>query len=125
MWSAEPQLRHVRAATLGHYHQLLVGPGGIRRWLDTHILGEVAGLVALAALDAFSRARLGALLGVVAFLLAVLAGVRIDALLRAVAGAVADLLAVDASDLRRSLLTLGLFLLAVLLICKPEVLRRM
>jgi hypothetical protein len=93
--------------------------------LDTHILGEVAGLVALAALDAFSRARLGALLGVVAFLLAVLAGVRIDALLRAVAGAVADLLAVDASDLRRSLLTLGLFLLAVLLICKPEVLRRM
>ena len=85
--------------------------------MDTHILGEVAGLVALAALDAFSRARLRALLGVVALLLAILAGVRVDALLGAVAGAVANLLAVDASDLRRSLLTLGLFLLAVLLIC--------
>jgi hypothetical protein len=93
-----------------------------RAWRDsevvgTHILGEMAGLVAFAALDTLSRARLGALLGVVALLLAVLAGVRVDALLRTVASTVTNLLAVDAGDLGLVVLALGLLLLAVLLIC--------
>jgi hypothetical protein len=86
-------------------------------WLGTHILGKMASLVALAALHTLSRARLGALLGVVALLLAVLAGVRVDALLRTVASTVTDLLAVDAGDLGLVVLALGLLLLAVLLVC--------
>jgi hypothetical protein len=77
----------------------------------------MASFVALAALDTLSRARLGALFGVVALLLAVLAGVRVDALLRTVASTVTDLLAVDAGDLGLVVLALGLLLLAVLLIC--------
>jgi hypothetical protein len=82
--------------------------------LCTYILGEVASLVAFAALDTLSGARLRALLGVVALLLAVLAGVGVDALLGTVAGTVTDLLAVDARDLRLVALTLRLLLLAVL-----------
>jgi hypothetical protein len=64
----------------------------------TYILGEVTGLVALAALNTFSRARFWALLGVVALLFAVLAGEGIDALLGAVTRAMSDLLAVDTLD---------------------------
>ena len=85
--------------------------------LCTHILGEVAGLIALAALYTLSGARLGALLGVVALLLAVLARVGVDALLGAVAGTVTNLLAVDARDLGLVALTLRLLLLAVLFKC--------
>jgi len=66
--------------------------------VDTYVLGEVAGLVALAALNALSRAGLRAFLGVVALLLAVFAGEWVLALLWAVAGAVTVFLAVDALD---------------------------
>jgi len=80
----------------------------------TYILGEVTGLVALAALDTFSRTRFGTLLGVMTLLLAVLAGVWVDALLGTVACAMAVLLAVDTLNLGSSVLTLSLLLLAVL-----------
>jgi hypothetical protein len=74
----------------------------------------VASLVALAALDTLSRARLRALLGRVTFLLAVPAGVGIDALFRTVAGTMTGLVAVDALDGRLCRLMLGGLLLAVL-----------
>lgn len=67
---------------------------------NTYILRKMAGLIALAALDALSRARLGALLRIVAFLLAVLAGERVLALFGTIAGAVTVLLAVHALDSR-------------------------
>jgi hypothetical protein len=74
----------------------------------------VTGLVALAALNTLSRAGLRTLLGGVTLLLAVPAGVGVDALLVTVAGTVTNLLAVDALDLGCSLLALSLLLLAVL-----------
>jgi hypothetical protein len=74
----------------------------------------VAGLVALAALDTLGGAGLGALLGVVAFLLAVLAGERVLALLGAIARAVAVFLAVDALDSGGVGLVLGDLLSAAL-----------
>ena len=80
----------------------------------TYVLGEMTGLVALAALDTFSRTRFRTLLGVVTLLLAVLAGVGVDALLGTVACAMAVLLAVDTLDLGSSVLALSLLLLAVL-----------
>jgi hypothetical protein len=96
----------------------MVDPGGlgdtVRSPINTYILGKVAGLVALTALDALGRARLGALLGHVALHLAVLAGVRVDAGLGAVAGAVALFLAVDALNGGLMGLLLGDVLLAVL-----------
>jgi hypothetical protein len=107
-------LRQVRAATFGHYHELLEVSGGIRRRLGTHVFGEVASLVALAALDALGRTRLRALLGVVALLLAVLAGVGVDALLGTITGTVTDFLAVDTGDLGLVVIALGLLLLAIL-----------
>jgi hypothetical protein len=66
--------------------------------VTTYVLGEVASLVALAALDTLSRARLRALLGVVALLLAVLACVRVESLFRAVACTMTVLLAVHTLD---------------------------
>jgi putative effector of murein hydrolase LrgA (UPF0299 family) len=81
---------------------------------STYILGEVASLVALAALDTLSRARLGALLGRVALLLAVPAGVGVDSLFRTVAGAMTSLVTVDALDGRLGRLMLRSLLLAVL-----------
>jgi hypothetical protein len=74
----------------------------------------VTGLVALAALDAFSRTWLGTLLSVVTLLLAVLAGVGVDTLLGAVTSTVTDLLAVDTLNLWYGVLALSLLLLAVL-----------
>jgi hypothetical protein len=70
-------------------------------WKDheyTYVLGEMACLVALAAFDTLSGARLGTLLGVMAILLAVLAGVGIDPLLGAVARTMPRLLAIYALD---------------------------
>jgi hypothetical protein len=109
-------LRQVRAATFGHYRELLVVPGEICRMSGTHVLAEVASLAALAALDALGRTRLRALLGVVALLLTVFAGVRVDALLGTITGTVTDFLAVDAGDLGLVVLALGLLLLAMLFI---------
>jgi hypothetical protein len=77
----------------------------------------MTGLVALAALDAFSRTRLRAFLGVMTLLLAVLTGVRVDALLGTITGTMTDLLAVYALNLGLRGLTLGLLLLAMLLTC--------
>jgi uncharacterized membrane protein YfcA len=79
-----------------------------------YILGEVTSLIALAALDTLGRARLGALLGRVALLLAVPAGVGVDSLFRTVAGAMTGLVTVDALDGRLGRLMLGSLLLAVL-----------
>jgi len=74
----------------------------------------VTGLVALAALDTLSRARLGALLGVVALLFAVLTGVWVLTLLWAVARTMAVFLAVHALNNRLHVLMLSDLLLAVL-----------
>ncbi len=56
----------------------------------------MASLVTLPALDTFSGTRLGALLGVVAFLLTVLASMWVDALLGTVAGSVTFFTAINA-----------------------------
>lgn len=88
---------------------------GFKRLEATYVLGEVAGLIALAALDALSRTRLGALLGVVALLPAILAGIRVDTSLGAVTSAVTLFLAVDALDGGLVRLVLGDLLLAVLI----------
>lgn len=80
----------------------------------TYILREVTSLVALAALDALSRARLGTLAGLMTLLLAVLAGMRVDTFLGAIASTMTDLLAINALDGRLCDFALGLFLLAVL-----------
>lgn len=64
--------------------------------VGTYIFGEMASLVALAALNALCRTRLRTLLGIMALLLAVLARKRIEALLGAVAGTVTFLFTVDA-----------------------------
>lgn len=113
MWSSEPQLRQVRFSTLGHCS------GSVLLWQccgspGTYILGEVAGLVALATLDTLSRARLCAVGGLVSLLLAVLAGERVDALLWAIAGAVTSLMAVHTFDAGLDRLVLGHLLLTVL-----------
>ena len=81
---------------------------------QTHIFGEVSHLIALAAFNALSRTRLGTLLGIMTLLFAVLAGIRIDALLGTVAGAMAFFLAVYALDCRLVALVLRLLLLAML-----------
>ena len=82
---------------------------------DTYVAREVALLVALAAFDTFGRARLSAVGSLVAFLLAVLAGKRVDTLLRAVAGTMTFLLAIDASNGWGRFLALSHLFLAVLL----------
>lgn len=82
----------------------------------THILGEVSGLVALAALYTLSGTRFGTVLGVVALLLAVLTSEGVEPLLGTVTSSVTDLLTVDALDFGLGL-SFDLFLLAVL----PEV----
>jgi hypothetical protein len=74
----------------------------------------VTSLVALAALDTLGGAGLRALLRLMTLLLAVLAGVGVEASLGAVAGAVAFLLAVDARDGGLVGLVLDYLLLAVL-----------
>lgn len=74
----------------------------------------MTGLVALAALDTLSRTGLGTVLGVMALLFTVLAGVGIDALLRTVASTMGDLPTVDALHLGLGVLTRSLFLLAML-----------
>lgn len=70
--------------------------------------------VALATLDTLSRTRLRALFGVVAFLLAIFAGVGVEALLGTIARAVTLFRTVDALDGRSHGDLLGLLLLAVL-----------
>jgi hypothetical protein len=80
----------------------------------TYVFGEVAHLAALPALDSLSRARLRALLGVVALLLAIAAGERVDTWLRTVAGTMAILFTVNTLDDGTCLLNLNLLLLAVL-----------
>jgi hypothetical protein len=122
MWSANPQLRQVRAATLGHY-ELSVSIGMIEANVETHIFGKVASLVALATLDTLSRTRLGAFFCIVALLLAVLAGIGVDALFGAIAGSVADFLTVYALNLGLLRLALSLLLLAVLYVGQPQILR--
>lgn len=82
--------------------------------MGTYVAREMSGLVALAALDVLSRARLRAFLSIMSFLLAVLASIRVDTLLLAVSRAVARFLAVDADDGRRVGLALNLLLFAVL-----------
>jgi hypothetical protein len=75
----------------------------------------MAGLVTLAALDALSRTWFRTFFGVVTLLFAVLAGVRVDSLLGAIASTMTDLLAVDALNPGLRGLTLSLLLLAMLL----------
>jgi hypothetical protein len=82
---------------------------------NTHVLGEVAHLIALATLDIISGTRLWTLLGVMAFLLAILAGVGVDPLLGTVASAVTGLLAVDTFDSWLDGLLFGNLLLTVLI----------
>lgn len=70
-------------------------------WKDialTYIAREVSNLIALPALHTLSRAGLGAVLGLVAVFLAVLAGKGVVALFGTVTGTVTILLAVDTSD---------------------------
>ena len=71
-------------------------------------------LIALAALHTLRRAWLGAILGVVALLFAVLASVGIDTLLRTVASPVTLLRAVHTGYSGRRGDMFGLLLLAVL-----------
>lgn len=75
----------------------------------------MSGLVALAALDTLGRARLGAVGSFVALLLTVFTGEWVHALLGAVAGAVTDLVTVDALNGGLDRLVLGNLLLTVLL----------
>lgn len=70
--------------------------------------------VALPALNTLSGARLGTLLGVVTFLLAVLAGVGVDALLGTISGAVTLLRTIDTLNCWCHGDMFGLLLLAVL-----------
>lgn len=78
------------------------------------ILGEVTSFHALAALDTLSRTRFGTFLGVVALLLAVLARVRVESLLGAVARTMTNPLAVDTGYLWLVILALWLLLFTVL-----------
>lgn len=73
--------------------------------------------IALAALHTLGRAGLGALLRSVTFLLAVLASVRIDSLLRAVTCTVTLLGTVDTLNGRGHGNVLRLLLLAMLSLC--------
>lgn len=79
-----------------------------------YISGKMACLVALAALDTFGGARFRTLFGVVAFLLAVLTGVGVDALFGAIASSVTFLQAVHTLNSRCHSGLLRLLLLAVL-----------
>jgi hypothetical protein len=74
----------------------------------------VTHLIALAALDTLRRARLVTILGVVAFLFAILASVGVDSLLGTVASPVTLLGAVHAGYSGRHGDVFGLLLLAVL-----------
>lgn len=84
--------------------------------IDTHVLGEVSGLIALATFNALSRTRLGAVLGSMALLLAVLASEGVDPFLGAVTSSVTNLMTIYALDLGFGL-SFDLLLLAML----PEV----
>ncbi|PSN71979.1 hypothetical protein BS50DRAFT_240589 [Corynespora cassiicola Philippines] len=75
---------------------------------------EMSHLVALMALHVLSRARLGAVLGIMSLLLAVLAGKGIDTLLGTVTRTVTIFVAVDARDGGSRSLALLDFLLAML-----------
>ena len=86
----------------------------LARMQGTYVFREVTHLVALAALHSLRRAWLRAFLGVVTFLFAVLASVRVNALFRAIASAVALFGAVYAHHRGRRGDMLRLFLLAVL-----------
>jgi hypothetical protein len=77
-------------------------------------LGEVTHLIALATLNVLGGSGLGALLRVVAGLLAVLASEGVDTLLGTVAGPVTWLLAVDTGDGWCSVLALNSLLFAIL-----------
>ncbi len=82
---------------------------------QTYISREVAGLIALSALNTLSRTRFGTLFSGMTLLLAVLAGKWIDTLFGAVAGTMAFLLAVNALGNWLDRLAFDLFLLAVLM----------
>lgn len=78
---------------------------GRSQWLQssgfgkqTYVLGEMTRLTTLAALYALGRTRLVTLLRVVSLLLAVPAGMWVDALLRAVTSAVTFFGTVDTLD---------------------------
>jgi hypothetical protein len=90
----------VVAGALGNVGALMLVNGRLLMCnvANTYVLGEMAGLVAFTALNAFSGARFRALLGVVTLLFAILASVRVKALLRAVASTVTVLFAVHALD---------------------------
>jgi hypothetical protein len=76
----------------------LSGDPSLTRENKTHITREVTHLVTLVAFHPFCRARLGALLGLMSLLLAVLASKGVHTLFRAVTGTVTFLMAVDALD---------------------------
>jgi hypothetical protein len=84
---------------------------GLDIWTVTR---EMTNLLAATALDAFSRARLGAFTRGMTGLLAVAAGKRVNTLLLTVTGPVADLIADSTLDLHTGG-ELGSFFLAVLL----------
>lgn len=71
-------------------------------------------LIAFAALDAFGRTGFGTLLGVVAFLVAVSALMRVEACLCAVTSPMTNLLAIDTGNFGLVVLTLRLLLRTVL-----------
>lgn len=81
--------------------------------MKTHILGEVSGLVTLAAFDTLSGTRFGTVLGVMALLLAVLACKRVDPFLGTITSSVTVLMAVYALHLWLRV-AFDLFLLAML-----------
>ena len=82
---------------------------------DTYVSGEVASLVALAALHTLGGTRFRAVGSLMSLFLAVLAGEWVDARLRAITRAMSRLLTVDAGHDRGRLLVLGYLLLTVLL----------
>lgn len=74
----------------------------------------MASFIALPAFDSLSRTWLGALFGVVALLLTVPAGIRVDTLLRTITRAVTLFSTVNALDSRRNRLLFDLLLFAML-----------